>query len=195
MVTNIFSPEHYTATRRPLEEASTLPGWCYVSPEWHEREMQTMFRKDWLCVGRVEQVPNPGDFFSIEIIDQPMIVVRDETGQVRVHSAICRHRAAVITQGAGRCRNFVCPYHNWTYSLSGKLIATPGTPPPMAGAKGFNPADYGLNPIRSEVWAGFIFINFDDKAEPLIPWLGSLPEFLADYHLENMQWQHVDVIE
>ena len=101
---DIFSPEHYRATRLPLPKASPLPGWCYTSPEWHQREVETLFRKDWLCVGRAEQIPDKGDFFSIEVIGQPLIVVRDEQKQVRVHSAICRHRGAIIAQGQkGKC--------------------------------------------------------------------------------------------
>ena len=152
MTTTIFSPEHYVTTRLPLHQASPLPGWCYSSPEWHAREIESLFRKDWLCVGRAEQIAKPGDFFSIEIVGQPLIVVRDEHGGIRVHSAICRHLGAVITQDTGHCRAFVCPYHSWTYSLAGKLLATPGSPPPMAGVEGYSPADYGLTAVRSETW-------------------------------------------
>ena len=191
-MTDIFSPSHYAATRRPLHQASPLPAWCYVSPDWHAREVDTLFRKDWLCVGRVEQVPERGDFYSIELVGQPLIVVRDEQNQVRVHSALCRHRGAIIAEGAGRCRAFVCPYHSWTYSLGGRLVATPGSPPPMAGVEGFTAADHGLTPIRTETWGGFIFVTFNEAAEPLIHWLGDLPGFLAGYDLENMQWTHRD---
>src|SRR5687768_8127040 len=173
---DIFSPEHYRATRLPLHRASPLPGWCYTSPEWHQREIETLFRRDWLCLGRAEQIPNPGDFFSIEVIGQPLIVVRDEQGQVRVHSAICRHRGAIIAEGKkGKCRGFVCPYHSWTYALDGKLISTPGHPPPMAGAEGFKPSEHGLNAVRSDIWGGFIFATFNEKAESLKEWLGDLP--------------------
>jgi choline monooxygenase len=195
MSPSIFSPALYANSRRPLHEASPLPGWCYVSPEWYERELETIFRKDWLCVGRVEQIPETGNYTTIEVIGQPLIVVRDEAKQVRVHSALCRHRGAIIAQGEGRCRAFSCPYHSWTYALSGKLVATPGTPPPMAGVAGFQTSDYGLKPIRSEVWAGFVFINFDDQAPPLMEWLGDLPEFLAGYDLANMQWTNRDMYE
>lgn len=192
MQTAIFSPQHYAATRLPLHQASPLPGWCYVSEEWYAREIDTLFRKDWLCVGRVERIPNPGDFFSIELLRHPLIVVRDEKGQVRVHSAICRHRGAVVTQTAGHCRAFVCPYHSWTYSLAGKLVSTPGSPPPMAGAQGFSPADYALTPVRAETWGGFIFVTFNENVAPLTSWLGDLPQFLERYDLENMQWTHRD---
>lgn len=192
---DIFDPRHYAATRLPLHKASPLPGWCYVSPEWHQREVDTLFRKDWLCVGRTEQVPNPGDYFSIEYAGHPLIVVRDEANQVRVHSAICRHRGAIITEDKGKCRAFVCPYHSWTYALSGKLVSTPGNPPPMAGCEGFRTADFGLTPIRSEQWGGFIFVTFDESAPPLLQWLGDLPGFLAAYDLENMQWTNKDTYE
>jgi choline monooxygenase len=192
MTAGIFSPHNYAATRLPLHQASPLPGWCYVSEEWYAREMETLFRKDWLCVGRAEQIPKAGDFFSIELLRHPLIVVRDEKGQVRVHSAVCRHRGAVITEGVGHCRAFVCPYHTWTYSLSGALVSTPGSPPPMAGAEGFSSRDYALTPVRAEMWGGFIFVTFDESAEPLLSWLGALPAFLDGYDLENMHWTHRD---
>jgi choline monooxygenase len=195
MTPNLFAPETYAATRLPLHKASPLPGWCYTSPEWYQREVDTMFKKDWICVGRAEQIPAVGDFFSIEVVGQPLIVVRDETNQVKVHSALCRHRGAIITEGKGKCRAFVCPYHSWTYALGGKLVSTPGNPPPMAGVEGFRMSDHNLTPIRSELWGGFIFITFDEKAEPLTRWLGDLPEFLAGYDLENMQWTNKDTYE
>jgi choline monooxygenase len=191
----IFSPESYAATRRPLQQASPLPGWCYVSPEWYERELDGLFRKDWLCVGRAEQIPKAGDFFSIELLRHPLIVVRDDAGAVRVHSALCRHRGAVVTEGHGRCRAFVCPYHSWTYALDGKLVGTPGNPPPMAGAEGFERSQYGLTPVRAETWGGFIFVTFNEQAKPLREWLGDLPAFLAGYEMENFQWTHKDVYD
>ena len=95
-MTDMFAAETYARTRLPLHQATPLPGWCYVAPEWYEREVAGLFRKDWLCVGRAEQIPNAGDFFYIELVGQPLLVVRDETMQVRVHSAVCRHRGAVI---------------------------------------------------------------------------------------------------
>ena len=191
-MTDIFAPQQYAATRQPLHRASPLPGHCYVSPEWHQREIDTLWKKDWLCVGRAEQVPNPGDFYSIEIVGQPLIVVRDDAGEVKVHSALCRHRGAIITEGQGKCRAFVCPYHSWTYSLAGKLVSTPGNPPPMAGVEGFKPQDHNLTPVRAETWGGFVFVTFNPEAPPLLTWLGDLPAFLANYKLEDFQWTNRD---
>ena len=196
---DMFSPETYAATRLPLHEASNLPSWCYTSPEWHERELDTIFRgpnAEWLCVGRADQVPNPGDFYSIGLVGHPLLVVRDNQNKVRVHSAVCRHRGALIAEGKqGRCKTFVCPYHSWTYDLDGRLRGTPGDPPPMAGVQGFDPAQNGLTPVTSDIWAGFIFVTFNPQPRPLIDWLQGLPAFLKNYDVANMQFTHRDIYE
>ena len=195
MTDAMFSSDQYELTRRPLHQAGPLPAWCYANEEWYEREVQDIFLKDWLCVGRAEQIPNAGDYFTMEIVRQPMIVVRDETGHVRVHLALCRHRGAIVAQGSGHCRSFICPYHSWTYALNGRLVGIPGSPHPLAGVDDFENADYGLVPVRAEMWGGFIFVTFNSEVKPLVEWLGDLPEFLADYSLEDMQWTHRDEYE
>src|SRR5688572_31768848 len=88
---NVFSPETYAASRKPLAQASPLPGACYVSPEWYERELETIFRTEWLCVGRVDQVPNSGDFYTIPLLGQPLIVARDRNDKVNVLSRSEEH--------------------------------------------------------------------------------------------------------
>ena len=195
MTPNLFAAENYAASRRPLSQASPLPWWCYVAPEWYERELETIFRSEWLCVGRVDQVPNPGDFYAIPLIGQPLVVVRDNGGRVNVLSAVCRHRGAVITESEGRCRQFMCPYHNWTYALDGALVNTPGLPPPMDGAEGFDRSRYGLTAVRTDFWAGFIFVTFNPSPQPLMQSLGTLPEFLKNYNLEDMRFTHRDIYE
>ena len=187
----MYDQQQYELTRRPLRQAGPLPGWCYTDHDWYERELETIFRKEWLCVGRVEQIPKTGDYFTIELLKQPLIVVRDGDA-VRVHLGVCRHRGAIIAQDKGRCRSFVCPYHSWTYGLNGRLVGIPGSPHPLAGVEDFNNDDYGLVPIRSETWGGFVFVTFNADAPPLQAWLGDLPAFLADYDIEQMQWTHVD---
>src|SRR5690606_33223100 len=109
-------------------------------------------------------------------------------GDVRVHLGLCRHRGAIVAEGKGKCRSFICPYHSWTYSLSGKLVGIPGSPHPLIGVDDFDNADYGLLPVRSETWGGFIFVTFNAEAPPLMEWLDDLPAFLEEYNLEQMQW-------
>ena len=140
-------------------------------------------------------MPNPGDFFTLSLIGQPLIVVRDRENRVNVLSAVCRHRGAVITEGQGRCRQFMCPYHNWTYALDGELINTPGLPPPMERSEGFDKAHYRLNRITSDDWSGFIFVTFDPKPAPLAQSLGTLPAFLENYKLERMRFVRRDIYD
>ena len=198
MTVDLFDPETYAATRRPLGQAAPLPGWCYASAQWHEREIERIFRgphSEWLCVGRTDQVPKPGDFYTIALAGQPLIVARDHDDRVNVLSAVCRHRGAVITEGEGRCRALVCPYHNWTYALDGRLINIPGQPPPMSGVEGFDAAAHGLKAMRTDIWAGFIFVTFNPHPGPLVDTLGGLPGFVSNYRLDEMRFTRRDVYD
>ena len=87
--------------------------------------MDRLFRKTWNFVGRAERIPNPGDFYATEIARIPILIVRGSDGVVRGFSNICRHRGTIIARGEGHTKGFVCPYHSWTYGLSGELINAP----------------------------------------------------------------------
>ena len=88
-------------SRRPIREASTLPPHCYWAPEFYAREEERIFLREWLCVGRAEQVPEAGDFFSAEVCGRPLIVVREKGGGIRAHLNSCRHRGTAIVEGDG----------------------------------------------------------------------------------------------
>ena len=179
---SIFSPERYAKTRLPIDEAYPLPPEVYTSQAWYDREMDTIFRKRWLQVTREEEIPNNGDYTRIDIIGEPLIVLRDNKGVVRTMSAACRHRSSELLEGSGNCKRITCPYHAWTYSLTGELIAAPA----MQDAKGFDKSEHSLPNVRTELWGGFVFINFDDDAESLIDSMKGLPERFKDYKLEEM---------
>src|SRR5690606_33756626 len=119
---------------KPIAEASTLPPRAYTSQEWYEREVASIFKKGWLVALREEEVPNAGDFVRVDFFDEPLVVVRGSDGIIRTLSASCRHRGAELVSGRGNCRALVCPYHAWTYSLSGELLAAPL----MNGVKNFD---------------------------------------------------------
>jgi len=159
-----------------------MPPWCYTSAAFYQREVERIFTKVWNFIGREDRIPNSGDYFTLEFVGIPIIVVRDVAGEVRAFANTCRHRGSLVAQGEGNCRAFKCPYHSWAYSLSGELLSAPE----MDETKGFDTKDYGLIPIRIERWAGFLFVNFDDKAPPLSVHLGSLPEVLASHRFEDM---------
>ena len=101
----------------PLDQAHTLPPYCYTSPEFYELEIEKIFMKEWLGVGRVDQLESPGDYFCADIVEEPIVILRDDKGVLRAFSRTCRHRGACIVEGAGSTRYLECPFHGWTYNL------------------------------------------------------------------------------
>ena len=162
--------------------AKTLPPACYFSEEFLELERDEIFRKEWFCLGRVEDVPKRGDYFTTELIGEPLIVVRGEDDKVRVLSNVCRHRSSVILEGTGNSKHFVCPYHAWTYANDGQLLRAPY----MDQVKGFKVEGCRLPEFKTEVWHGFLYVNLDGKAKPLAPRLKGLEPFIENYHMADM---------
>ena len=182
-ITNIFDPARYAGVRKPLLEAETLPPECYTDEAFYRREVETIFLKVWNFIGRADRVPNAGDYFAFEFVGVPVVVVRGRDGVVRAFANSCRHRGAKVMQGEGKCTVMSCPYHAWTYAIDdGRLIGAME----MDETAGFAKKDFGLVPLRLELWGGFMFLNFDQDAAPLSDWLGDLPEVLAAYKLEDM---------
>jgi len=179
---NIFDPKHYEGVRKPVLEAETMPAFAYTSPEFYQREVERIWRKTWNFVGSADQIRNNGDYFTLNFAGVPTIVLRDHDGKIRAFANTCRHRGSELLEGKGNCKLIVCPYHSWTYDLSGNLRGTPE----MDKTLNFNKDDYGLTPISIDTWGNFLFINFDKNPEPLKKHLGDLPEKLAPYRLENM---------
>ena len=179
---DLFDPRHYAGVRRPLLEAETMPVWCYTSDAFYRREIDRIFMKVWNFLGRVEQVPHPGDYFTVDFAGVSLIVVRDDGGEVRAFANTCRHRGSELLAGSGRCKAIVCPYHSWTYALDGRLVGAPE----MEQSVGFRKEDNGLIALRLETWGGFIFVNFDRNAAPLEAYLGGMMETIAPYRLDDM---------
>jgi choline monooxygenase len=178
-----LKPEAYTDVRKPLTQASNLPPSCYTSREWYDLEVERMWLRNWLLIGRLEEVPNPGDFHRVTIVGQPLIMVRGKDGKVRVLSAICRHKGCVVKEGSGHAKTLSCPYHGWTYDLAGALIAAPG----MDEAENFDKGDFGLIPVATEIWGGFVFANLAPKPRPILETLGGLAERFKSYRFEEMR--------
>lgn len=171
------------ASSTGVEEAVTLPPYCYTSTDFLEFEKEAIFSREWLCVGRQEEIPEPGDYFTITVCDEPLIVVRDRSGRIRVMSNVCQHRAALVAEGSGNCgRSFRCHYHWWVYDLEGQLIGAPE----MQRTPGFDMSEIRLPELQVEIWQGFVFANFDHEAEPLSPRLAKLDQLLTNYHIGEM---------
>ena len=165
----------------PLERSRTLPAETYTSDAFFEWETRNTLHKDWICLAHLSQLPERGDFITLDVIGEPLIVVHGKDGVVRTLSRICPHRSMDIVppgfevpgqniaegragrEEAGHTRLFMCPYHAWTFELDGKLKGAPE----MHLAECFDRAETGLKPFRTEVWNRFVFVNFSGTAEPL----------------------------
>ncbi|MDN7953980.1 aromatic ring-hydroxylating dioxygenase subunit alpha [Burkholderia multivorans] len=174
------SPIHFMAkpaeierTRRPLNEASHAPGYVYGDPDVLRLEKERIFMKDWLCVAHLDELPNPGDFMTHTVIDEPVLIVRNRSGVLQAFYNQCRHRGVEVAEGKGNTKIFKCPYHAWSYDLDGKLIGVPF----MKEAQGFDQKQCSLKPVRLDTWGGFIYISFDPQAE-------SLSSYMAEYEQE-----------
>jgi phenylpropionate dioxygenase-like ring-hydroxylating dioxygenase large terminal subunit len=161
------------------ERAETLPPAVYTSAAFFEFERDAVFRREWLCVGRVSWVSRPGMYFTTTIAGEPILVVRNRDGSLKAMSPVCRHRAMWVAEGHGTASSFLCPYHHWCYALDGALISAPA----MERTEDFDPAQVRLPTFQVEVWLGFVFVNLDPSAPPLGPRLSALTEALAHYDL------------
>lgn len=154
----------------PLEEARTIPASWYVDPAIWELERRTVFSRNWVVIGRADQVAQPGDFLTANVGGEPILVARGADGLLRGFFNVCRHHAAAVeTRTQGQTHLFRCPYHGWTYSLAGELKGTPD----FAGVCGFEKEKNGLVPIASDIWEGFVFVRLDPQGPSLNESLGA----------------------
>ena len=181
-VHNLFDPQHYRDVRRPLAEARSLPTWCYTSHEFFAREVDRIFRRVWNFVGRADEIRQPGDYLTLDMFGESIIVVRGEDQTLRAFANTCRHRGTRLLNGAGSCRVISCPYHSWAYALDGKLLGAPD----MDKTQGFKREDWGLLALRLELWEGFIFVSLTDEVPDLSSYLGDITQKYASYRFSDM---------
>ncbi|MFN6924718.1 MAG: aromatic ring-hydroxylating oxygenase subunit alpha [Tabrizicola sp.] len=144
----------------PFERAHAMPKSVYTSPEFAEAEQRHIFAKEWLCAGRADALANPGDYLTMDISGEPIIILRDRDGTLRAMSNVCRHRMSTLLEGRGNVRSIVCPYHAWTYNLDGSLRGAPA----MALNEGFCKEDVRLPAVRVEDWLGWIMVTLNPDA-------------------------------
>ena len=169
-VHEILGDDVIAAVRKPIGEARGLPARAYTSEEFFQLEQEKYFPRTWMGAAFSCDIPNPGDAMPIMLAGLPLILVRDDTGDVRAFHNVCRHRAArVLEEPCTGLKQLQCPYHAWTYGLDGELKVMPyfdGTP--GGDEKGqYDKKQYGLVPVRCGVWHHWIFVNIDGNAPPL----------------------------
>ncbi len=144
----------------PFSQARAMPKSVYTSPEFLALEQKHIFAHDWLSAGRADALPNPGDYLTMEIAGEPIIVLRDRDGQLRAMSNVCRHRMSTLLEGRGTVRAIVCPYHAWTYNLDGSLRGAPA----MTLNEGFCKDQIALPTVRCAEWLGWIMVTLNPDA-------------------------------
>lgn len=165
-----------SAAALPRERSQALPAAAYRDPALAEMEKDVLFKRHWISLGHVSQIPTAGDFLRVDLAGEPLLVIRGKDDAVRVLSRTCCHRGMdVMPTGfghpdEGNRRVILCPYHLWSYDLTGKLVGAPE----MQHAEGFDRSAHCLHSFRSAIWEGFIFVDLSGEAPPIDEQLATL---------------------
>jgi phenylpropionate dioxygenase-like ring-hydroxylating dioxygenase large terminal subunit len=182
--------EHFELDTGPVSYVDS------ITPDVFELERDAIFGRTWLNVGRIEQLPRPGSFFTRELdaARTSVIVVRDMSGEVRAFHNLCRHRGNKLVwndypreETKGMCRQFTCKYHGWRYDLQGACTFV------QQESEFFDleKDQYGLVPVHCDVWAGFVFVNLDSGTPvPLASYMGRLGAGIEAYPFGKMTQVH-----
>ena len=160
-------------------------GEVYFSEEVQKTEIEKIFMKEWLLAGRVEECEKPGDYFTYRVGDEPFVVVKEKDGNIQAFANVCRHRGVQVAWESGNTKYFSCPYHGWVYDTSGRLVDAQY----LEKSKTFQKENCRLPIIKTAVWEGFIFINFDPDARPLMDSLErwGFPEVYGPYQMGRLR--------
>jgi choline monooxygenase len=180
---------HTTQLLADLREAAALPAECarampaglYHSEEIYRLEQERIFGRSWLCAGRAAELPNAGDYLTFSIANQPILILRGEDREFHAYSNVCLHRMMVLKEGRGSARTIVCPYHAWTYDLSGCLISAGQ----MHRSSGFEKRANQLPVIRLELWQGWLYVTLDERAPSIKEALKPLDAVVGPYRMAD----------
>jgi len=175
-------PDGYTGLDRP---AASLPKRWYIDPGQHARELKHIWYRQWLYVGRADQLPGPGAFRTVEIGDQNVLLVKDRAGEIRAFHNTCRHRGSRIVlepEGQLKALALTCPYHAWVYKLDGQLFRTPN----VLDDGGVDKTQYGLFPVALKHWRGSLFLSLAESPPPFEAMFDGGEAALANWPLENL---------
>ena len=166
----------------PDECAEGTPPLAYISEDLLEIELDHIFAKEWVCVGREDEFSLPGDYKTMMIGRDPVIILRDKGGILRAMSNVCRHRMATLLEGKGRLKSGIsCPYHAWTYNLEGQLVGA------SYMRDNFDKKSVCLPQFSLEVWNGWVYVNLDADATPLSLRLEALSSRYQNYQMDQYE--------
>jgi len=168
----------------PADRPMTMPGAFYTSQDQFDHEARAVLRTGWHCLGREDEIPQAGDFFTAQLLNEPLLIVRGDDSTVRVMANVCRHRGMPLAEGRGNSKRFICSYHAWTYDRSGALLRAP-----RMENTGFDPKTCKLPQHKVQLWNGFIYVSLDPNAAPFEH--PDLDTMLAPYAPQEFRLIHV----
>jgi phenylpropionate dioxygenase-like ring-hydroxylating dioxygenase large terminal subunit len=149
----------------------------YTDPEVFKLETNGVLARTWQFAGHASQLQETGDYFTFEMAGESLFCIKGRDGEIRTFYNVCQHRAHQLVSGQGQTRVVVCPYHAWTYELTGELRAGPN----IKAVEGFDKSSICLTSVRTEVFLGFIFVNLDNDAKPMDEWFPNVRTELESY--------------
>ncbi len=176
------------ALDRPTQLAEGLPG-AFYGADFYELERRTLFTRTWCAVTVGSALPNVGDMLPIELAGWPILLLRGRDGEVQAFHNICRHRAMqLVREPCSAATRIRCPWHGWTYDLSGKLLGTPEVGGAgVHAAEGLQRSTLGLKPIAVGRWLDYVFVNLDGQAKPFDEHIRPLADLLGDFDLSDIR--------
>jgi len=149
----------------------------YTDPEVFKIETNGLLARTWQFAGHASQLKETGDYFTFDMAGESLFCIKGRDGEIRTFYNVCQHRAHQLVSGQGQTRVVVCPYHAWTYELTGELRAGPN----IKAVEGFDKSSICLTSVRTEVFLGFIFVNLDNDAKPMDDWFPNVRTELESY--------------
>jgi len=149
----------------------------YTDPEVFKLETSGLLARTWQFAGHASQLKETGDYFTFDLAGESLFCIKGRDGEIRTFYNVCQHRAHQLVSGQGQTRVVVCPYHAWTYELTGELRAGPN----IKAVEGFDKSSICLTSVRTEVFLGFIFVNLDNDAKPMDDWFPNVRTELESY--------------
>jgi glycine betaine catabolism A len=157
----------------------------YTDPDFHALDLEHVWRREWVFAGLTCEIPEPGRWFRLDLAGESLVVLRDRSGAVRVLHNVCRHRGArVCLAERGRSSRLVCPYHQWSYDLDGRLVKA------RYMDEGFDPSAYRLKPAACEVVGGWIFVCLADEPPAIDDFRRDVEPFLLPVDVESCKIAH-----
>ena len=174
----------------PIERAETIPSDWYTHPGFLALEENTIFKKNWQLACHESQIPNPGDSICRTVAGNPILIVRENSGEIRAFYNVCRHRGGPLEVKCGTTTVLQCKYHGWTYLMDGSLRGVPQ----FDRVELFDKKDFGLKPVKTALWQGLLFISLDNEIYPFEHVVQGISERISPIRLDEMSY-HTSTVD